>query len=109
MPLQFNPTPDAMTIHDIKEQLNSSKKPIAKSFHIGEHFKVLLFGFNKGMKLEDHKASKTTKLLVLEGEVIYHQQRKDIRMKQHDEIEIPPETTHSVAALEDSLILLTQG
>lgn len=98
-----------MTVKDIKEQLKSSKKPIAKSFHIGDHFKVLLFGFNKGMKLEDHKAHHLTKLLVLEGEVIYHQEKKDIRMKQYDEVEIPAEMTHSIAALTDSLVLLTQG
>lgn len=98
-----------MTITAIKEQLKTSDKPIAKSFHIGDHFKVLLFGFNKGMKLEDHTAHHHTKLLVLEGEVIYHQKKKDIRMKKHDEIDIPAEVSHSVAALEDSLILLTQG
>lgn len=98
-----------MTIKAIKEQLKSSNKPVAKSYHIGDHFKVLLFGFNKGMKLEDHKAHHPTKLLVLEGEVIYHQEKKDIRMKKHDEIDIPAEVSHSVAALTDSLILLTQG
>ncbi len=98
-----------MTIEAIKEQLKTSKHPIAKSFHTGEHFKVLIFGFNKGMKLEDHKAHHPTKLLVMEGEIIYHQEKKDVRMKQFDEIEIPAEMTHSVAALEDSMILLTQG
>lgn len=98
-----------MTIQAIKDQLKSSKHPIAKSFHTGEHFKVLLFGFKKGMKLEDHKAHQPTKLLVIEGEVIYHQEKKDTRMKQHDEIEIPAEVPHSVAALQDSLVLLTQG
>lgn len=98
-----------MTIRAIKEQLKSSDKPVAKSYHIGDHFKVLLFGFNQGMKLEDHKAHHPTKLLVLEGEVIYHQEKKDIRMKKHDEIDIPAEISHSVAALTDSLILLTQG
>ncbi len=98
-----------MTIKEIKEQLKTSDKPIAKSFHIGDKFKVLMFGFNKGMKLEDHTAKHTTKLLVLEGDVIYHEDKKDIRMKQFDEIEIPANMVHSVGALKDSLILLTQG
>lgn len=98
-----------MTIQAIKEQLKSSDRPIAKSFHTGEHFKVLLFGFKKGMKLEDHTAHHPTKLLVLEGEVIYHQPKKDVRLKQFDEVEIPAEMSHSVAALADSLVLLTQG
>ena len=98
-----------MTIKEIKKQLKSSDKPVAKSFHVGEKFKVLLFGFNKGMKLEDHQAKNPTKLLVVEGDVIYHQGRKDIRLKQHDEVDIPANVTHSVGALQDSIILLTQG
>ncbi|SMO85780.1 hypothetical protein [Gracilimonas mengyeensis] len=98
-----------MTVQSIKEQLKSSEKPIAQSFHTGDHFKVLLFGFKKEMKLEDHTAHHPTKLLVLEGEIIYHQNKKDERLKQFEEIDIPAEVPHSVAALEDSIVLLTQG
>lgn len=98
-----------MTVKEIKEQLQTSDKPVAKSFHVGEHFKVLLFGFKKGMKLEDHNAKHPTKLLVMEGDVIYHQGRKDIRMKQFDEIEIPAGVDHAIGAVKDSIILLTQG
>ncbi|MCC5942588.1 MAG: hypothetical protein JJU37_13695 [Balneolaceae bacterium] len=98
-----------MTIKEIKEQLKTSDKPVAKSFHIGDSFKVLIFGFNKGMKLEEHTAKHPTKLLVLEGDVIYHQEKKDIRMKQFDEVEIPANVVHSVGALKESMILLTQG
>lgn len=98
-----------MTVKEIREQLKTSDKPVAKSFHVGDKFKVLLFGFNKGMKLEDHEAKHPTKLLVIEGDVIYHQSKKDIRLKQYDEVDIPANITHSVGALKDSLILLTQG
>ncbi|MDR9419088.1 hypothetical protein [Gracilimonas sp.] len=99
----------SMTVEAIKEQLENADRPIAKSFHTGDHFKVLVFGFKKGMKLDDHTAHHPTKLLVLEGEVIYHQSKKDERLKQFDEIDIPAKVEHSVAALEDSLVLLTQG
>jgi quercetin dioxygenase-like cupin family protein len=98
-----------MTIKEIKEQLKSSNSPVAKSFHIGNKFKVLLFGFKKGMKLEDHQAKRPTKLLILEGDVIYHQEKKDVRLKQFDEVDIPANIIHSVGALKDSIILLTQG
>ncbi len=98
-----------MTIKEIREQLQTSEKPVAKSFHIGDNFKVLLFGFKKGMKLEDHKAKHPTKLLVLEGDLIYHKEKKDIRMRQFDEVDIPANVEHSVGALKDSIILLTQG
>lgn len=98
-----------MTVEEIREQLKKSKKPVAKSFHTGDHFKVLLFGFNEGMKLEDHKAYHPTKLLVLEGEVIYREKGEEIRMSQYDEVKILTEMTHSVEAVSDSMILLTQG
>lgn len=98
-----------MTIIEIKEQLKKSDTPVAKSFHVGEKFKVLLFGFNKGMKLEDHEAKHPTKLLVLEGDIMYHANREDIRLKQYDEIDIPANVEHSLGALEDSIVLLTQG
>jgi len=98
-----------MTIKEIKVQLKNSEKPVAKSFHKGDSFKVLLFGFNKGMKLEEHTAKHPTKLLVLEGDVIYHQGKEDTRLKQYDEVNIPANMTHSVGALKDSIILLTQG
>lgn len=98
-----------MTIKDIKDQLKDAEKPVAKSFHVGEKFKVLLFGFKKGMKLEDHEARHPTKLLVLEGDLIYHMEKKDIRLKQYDEVDIPANVSHSLGALKESLVLLTQG
>ncbi len=98
-----------MTIEKIKEQLKTSDTPVAKAFHVSEDFKVLLFGFNKGMKLEDHTAKRPTKLLVVEGDIIYSQQKRETRMKKFDEIEIPPNVPHSVSALDNSFIILTQG
>lgn len=98
-----------MTINDIKEQLKNSDNPVAKSFHVGEKFKVLVFGFKKGMKLEDHKANHPTKLLVLEGDIMYHVDKNDTRLSQYDEVDIPANMTHSLSALNESLVLLTQG
>ncbi|MEX0609606.1 MAG: hypothetical protein WEA79_11040 [Balneolaceae bacterium] len=96
------------TINNILDQLETSDNPVAKSFHTGDHFKVLIFGFKKGMKLQDHKAHHPTKLLVISGEVIYHQEKKEKRLKKFDEVEIPSEINHSVGALQDSIVLLTQ-
>ena len=97
------------TVESIREQLESSDHPVAKSFHVGDRFKVLLFGFRKGMKLKDHTANHPTKLLVLEGDIMYHQGKKDYRLKQYDEREIPANVSHSMSALDDSMVLLTQG
>jgi|SRR6056297_135005 len=98
-----------MTIKKIKKQLESADHPVAKSFHVGDKFKVLIFGFNKGMKLEDHKAKHPTKLLVLEGDIMYHEEKKETRLRQHDEVDIPANVTHSLGALKESIVLLTQG
>lgn len=98
-----------LTVKNILEQLETSDNPVAKSFHTGDQFKVLIFGFKKGMKLQDHTTHHPTKLLVMAGEVMYHQNKKATKLKTYDEIDIPAEMEHSVAALEDSLLLLTQG
>lgn len=98
-----------MTIKEIKEELKSSKHPVAKSLHYGAGFKVLIMGFKKGMFLRDHKAHIESKLTVLEGAVIYHEENRVAKLKQYDEVVIPIEITHSVEAIEDSLCILTQG
>lgn len=98
-----------MTIQTILDQLETSDTPVAKAFHKGEQFKVLIFGFKKGMDLKDHDAHMPTKLLVLSGDLMYHKKKETIRLKKHDEINIPADEQHSLHALEDSLVLLTQG
>jgi len=98
-----------MTIQNILDQLEDSDTPVAKAFHAAGTFKVLIFGFKKGMRLEDHKAHHPTKLLVMSGDIMYHQNKKETRLKQYDEIDIPAEVPHSVGAIDDSLVLLTQG
>lgn len=98
-----------MTIRDIKEELNSSISPVAKSLHHGTGFKVLMIGFKKGMILKEHKAHIQSKLTVLEGAVIYKEDYRIVDLKQYDEVEIPVEIFHSVEAMEDSLCILTQG
>jgi quercetin dioxygenase-like cupin family protein len=98
-----------MTIQNILDQLEDSDTPVAKSFHTEDKFKVLIFGFKKGMKLKDHKAHHPTKLLVISGDIMYHQNNRETRLKKYDEIDIPAEVSHSVGAIDDSLVLLTQG
>ena len=97
------------TITKIISDLKTASHPIARALHKGEHFKVLMLGFNKGMLLKDHKAHITSKLTVLYGSVIYKKGNKEIKLLQYDEVEIPIEIIHSVEAIEDSLCILTQG
>ncbi len=97
------------TIEEIAEQIKFSENPVAKSFHTTSDFKVLIFGFKKGMKIVEHKAYHPTKLLVITGELMYHEGKESKKLKQFDEVFIPTEVSHSLSALEDSLLLLTQG
>ncbi|MBX7107295.1 MAG: hypothetical protein K1X61_01480 [Chitinophagales bacterium] len=98
-----------MTIHEIKLQLMTATNPVAKALHKNDHFKVLAIGFRKGMALKEHQAHHPSKLIVLEGKVIYIDADTNAAMGQYDEMEIPVNKTHSVTALEDSVCLLTQG
>jgi len=97
-----------MTIRKIKAEIEVTSHPVVKSLHSNENFKVLILGFKKGMILKKHKAHAKTKLTILEGEVVYSEEEKNVILKQYDEHEIPVEVTHSVKANSDSICLLTQ-
>ncbi|MEO6314273.1 MAG: hypothetical protein ABIU63_02680 [Chitinophagaceae bacterium] len=98
-----------MILKELETQLATAVHPVAKALHKGEHFKVLAMGFKKGMVLKEHQAHSPSKLFVLKGKIIYHQNDVSTPLALFDEIEIPVNILHSVEALEDSLCLLTQG
>ncbi len=98
-----------MVIKEIKEELETSSHPVAKSLHNGKGFNVLVIGFRKGMVLKEHKAHKPSKLTVLEGSVLYQEKDRIVKLEQYEEVMIPLEVIHSVQANESSLCLLTQG
>jgi quercetin dioxygenase-like cupin family protein len=98
-----------MLIKEILKELETSKHPVAKAFHKGTHFRVLVMAFKKGMRLKDHQAHLASRFVVMEGKVIYVENNERIELSKFDEVDIPVEITHSVEALEDSLCLLTQG
>lgn len=102
---------DLPTVDYIREKLKSSEDPIAKAFHIGDGFRVLLFGFRKGMSMKDHDHEDIhrTKLFVIEGHLIYREKSgKEHSLKRYDEFEVPADMIHRIEAVEDSLMLLTQ-
>jgi quercetin dioxygenase-like cupin family protein len=97
------------TIQSILSDLKTSSHPVAKALHKGDHFRILMLGFHKGMLLNDHKAHIPSKLTVVNGSVIYKEGDKIVTLQQYDEVEIPVEIIHSVEAIEDSLCILSQG
>lgn len=98
-----------MIIKEILEQLKTSKNPVAKAIHKGEHFKVLALALNKGMILKEHKTSLPAKLVVLSGSVIYNEGEKHLTLNQFDQTDIPLGIIHSVECTSDALCLITQG
>ncbi len=98
-----------MIIQEIKNLLVKATHPVARVMYIKEHFRVLAIGFNSKMILSEHRTPYDSKLVVIEGKVIYKEGDKEIQLNQYDEYIIPQNIVHSVTALEDSLCFLIQS
>ena len=96
-------------IREMIEEVETAAHPVARALHKGEHFKILVIAFKKGMKLKDHQARLASKLTVLEGHVAYIQGESKTKLNKFEDIDIPVNVIHSVEALQDSLCLLSQG
>jgi quercetin dioxygenase-like cupin family protein len=96
-------------IKEILAELETKNHPVAKALYKTDAFKVLAIAFKKGMVLKEHKASLPSKLIVMEGSIMY--KNKDIErfLHKYDEHVIPADETHFVEAIEDSLCILIQG
>lgn len=97
-----------MIIQEIKEGLLQSEHPVARILYKHEKFRILAIGFLTGMILKDHKTPYHSRLVVLEGEVAYHEGDETYYLQQYAEQDIPPLVTHHVKAMEDSMCLLIQ-
>jgi quercetin dioxygenase-like cupin family protein len=98
-----------MIIQDILQQLENSTSPVVKILQRGEHFKVLVLGFKKGLILKEHQTNTTSKLVIVDGSVIYRKGNDAVNLNKFDEIDIPINVPHSVEAQEDSICFLIQG
>ena len=96
-------------IREMIDEVETSAHPVARALHKGEHFKILVIAFKKGMKLKDHQTHLNAKLTVLEGHIAYIQGESKIKLIKFEDIDIPVNVIHSVEALQDSLCLLSQG
>lgn len=98
-----------MIIQDVLQQLENSTSPVVKILQRGEHFKVLVLGFKKGMVLKEHQTNLTTRLVVVNGSIVYQRANDSVNLSKFDEIDIPIKVPHSVEAQEDSICFLIQG
>ncbi|GAB2977544.1 hypothetical protein GCM10027049_10890 [Mucilaginibacter puniceus] len=98
-----------MIIQKVLQQLENSTSPVIKVLQRGEHFKVLVLGFKKGMILKEHQTNITSKLVIVDGSVVYRKGNVALNLNKFDEIDIPINVPHSVEAQEDSICFLIQG
>ena len=99
-----------MIIKDILAQLEQAQNgPVIKVLEKGEHFKVIILAFKKGMELKAHCTPIPARLVVINGEVNYLETDRSLILTKFDDLPIPVNVQHSVKALEDSLCLLIQG
>lgn len=98
-----------MIIKEILAELETKEHPVAKALYKKDGVKVLMLGFKKGMILKEHKANLPTKLVVLQGSVIYKSDANEIVLTMYDEFEIPVHEVHAVHATANALCMLVQG
>jgi hypothetical protein len=98
-----------MIIKNILAQLNDAARPVSKIIKSGNSFKSLAIGLRKDMIWRDHKAVMPTKLLVIQGTLIYRQGEKKVVLEQFDDLDIPVGIIHSLEATTDSICILVQA
>jgi quercetin dioxygenase-like cupin family protein len=96
-------------IKEMLAELETKNNPVAKALYKTDAFKVLAIAFKKGMDLKEHKASLPSKLIVMQGAVMYKNVDMERFLHQYDEHVIPTDETHFIEAIEDSLCILIQG
>ena len=98
-----------MIIKYVLSLLENASGPVAKRLQYGGHgSRVIVLGLKKGMVLKEHKTNTPTKLVVIDGSVIYRKTEAWVVMNKFDEMDIPVNGPHSVEALEDSICFLIQ-
>ncbi|MGB0428023.1 MAG: hypothetical protein ACPGEC_03740 [Flavobacteriales bacterium] len=93
----------------LKEELQTSDKPVFKIIQKAESFKVIAIGLNTGVVLKKHKAPARAKLVVVQGKVDYCSDRETAELKPFDEYNIPLDEFHELQAHEPSVCLLIVG
>jgi hypothetical protein len=97
-----------MIIQDIVTALENAAGPVVKVLVKGTAGKVVVLGLKKGMVLKEHQTGVNTRLVVIDGQINYFSRHGTVTMNKFDELDIPVNEPHSVAALADSICFLIQ-
>lgn len=96
-------------LQELRLLRDSVKKPITRVVEQGRDFKMLGIALSKGVNLKEHMTKIASKLVIVEGTVLYREDAKAAMLDVFEEFQIPINKMHSLYALEDSLCLLIQS
>ena len=95
-------------LNDLRELRTTSEKPEIKVFLKTNDVKIIAIALAKGVELKEHKTLLFSRLLVLEGEVIYKETNQTKTLTPFEELEIPVNEIHALYASKNSLCFLIQ-
>jgi len=87
-------------------QHSSTEKIKSQQVYKNEQFHVIQLQIKKDAVLKPHHATTDAFLLVIEGVIIFNMQEENIRLQKGDILTFEKFVTHSVQALEDSIVLI---
>lgn len=99
----------SVLIEELKTAAQTSSSPVARTLHKGNAAKATVLVFRSGAVLREHQSSVPATLFVVEGKVLYREDGQETTLSTHEHTAIPPQRTHVVEAITDSVCLLIQG
>lgn len=98
-----------MILKEIWAQCAGATKPILQVIKKGDHFKNIAIAMPTNAVLKEHKTAIPSKLVVVEGSVIYRDPDQVIQLDKFDELDIPLDIMHSLECTAQSICILMQG
>ncbi|WP_157472129.1 hypothetical protein [Neolewinella persica] len=97
------------TIKSVLRKMKQSSGPVTEELHAVDGLSVMVIGLNRGELLADHTTDVKTRLIVLDGCVLYNDPIDTFPLFDYDEHEIPIGVVHSLTANRKSICLLIKG
>lgn len=96
-----------MNLAELATNLPSATKPLSAIVNKSENTKLIAIGLNQDVRLSEHKAPGKTKLIVIQGQIRYLAEGKNITLDTYETYDIPLEETHAVETDEPSIFMLS--
>ena len=80
---------------------------VSRTFYRGERIKVILFGFDAGQELSEHRASQSAIIQIVQGDATITLGEDTFELTAGSWMHLPPHLKHSVYAKTPLILLLT--